>query len=146
MEVQDKLWHCISPDFLEDQLSRQLQRLNTEYIDSYLLHNPEYFLDHAKENKIELNEAREIYYERIRKSFIYLEEKVAEGKIRTYGISSNTFAVHSEEYNFTSLEKLIDIANSISGKNNFKVIQFPFNLFEAGAITIKNQINNTETI
>ena len=146
VEVQDKLWHCISPDFLEDQLSRQLQRLNTEYIDSYLLHNPEYFLDHAKENKIELNEAREIYYERIRKSFIYLEEKVAEGKIRTYGISSNTFAVHSEEYNFTSLEKLIDIANSISGKNNFKVIQFPFNLFEAGAITIKNQINNTETI
>lgn len=146
VEVQDKLWHCISPDFLEDQLKRQLHRLNTNYIDSYLLHNPEYYLDWAKENNLELSEAREIYYERIRKSFVFLEEKVSEGKIRSYGISSNTFPAHSNEYSFTSLEKIIDIANSVSPENNFKVIQFPFNLFEAGAVTIKNQINNTETL
>ncbi len=146
VEVQDKLWHCISPDFLEDQINRQLQRLNTGYIDSYLLHNPEYYLDWAKENHIRPDEAREIYYERIRKSFIFLEEKVAEGKIRSYGISSNTFPLYSDEYSFTSLEKVIDVANSVLANNNFKIIQLPFNLFEAGAITIKNQINNTETV
>jgi aryl-alcohol dehydrogenase-like predicted oxidoreductase len=146
VEVQDKLWHCISPEFLEDQLNRQLHRLNTDYIDSYLLHNPEYYLDWAKENNLELSEAREIYYERIRRSFVFLEEKVSEGKIRSYGISSNTFPAHSNEYSFTSLERIIDIANSVSTENNFKVIQFPFNLFEAGAITIKNQINNSETL
>lgn len=146
VEVQEKLWHCISPDFLQDQLNRQLQRLNTDYIDSYLLHNPEYYLDWAKENNIQLEEAREVYYERIRKSFLFLEENVAEGKIRSYGISSNTFPLHSDGYSFTSLEKVIDIANSISVNNNFKVIQLPFNLFEAGALTIKNQINNTETV
>ena len=146
VEMQDKLWHCISPDFLQDQLNRQLQRLNTDYIDSYLLHNPEYYLDWAKANSIQLDEAREVYYERIRNSFLFLEEKVAEGKIRSYGISSNTFPVHSDSYSFTSLEKVIDVANSVSADNNFKVIQMPFNLFEAGAITIRNQINNTETI
>lgn len=146
VEVQDKLWHCISPDFLQDQLNRQLQRMNTDYVDSYLLHNPEYYLDWAKANNTELDEAREVYYERIRKSFIFLEDKVAEGKIRSYGISSNTFPLHSDEYSFTSLEKVLDIANSVSVNNNFKVIQLPFNLFEAGALTIKNQNNNTETI
>ncbi len=145
-EVQEKLWHCISPDFLEDQLSRQLQRLNTDYIDSYLLHNPEYFLEKAQEDQTDLSEAREIYYERIRKSFEFLEEKVSERKIRAYGISSNTFPVHSDSYSFTSLEKVIDAANSVSANNNFKMIQLPFNLFEAGAVTIKNQINNTETL
>lgn len=145
-EVQDRLWHCISPDFLEDQLTRQLQRLNSDYIDSYLLHNPEYFLEKVQEENTDLSEAREIYYGRIRKSFEFLEEKVSEGKIRSYGISSNTFPVYSDSYSFTSLEKVIDAANSVSANNNFKMIQMPFNLFEAGAVTIKNQINNTETV
>lgn len=146
VEYADRLWHCISPDFLQDQISRQLLRLNQSYIDVYLLHNPEYYLGWAKQNKIELSDAREIYYERILRAFIFLEEKVAEGKILSYGISSNTFAKHSNDYEFTSLEKVIDIVNSVSGNNNFKVIQLPFNLFEAGAVTINNQINNTETV
>ena len=146
VEYADRLWHCISPDFLEDQIRRQLVRLNQSYVDVYLLHNPEYYLGWAKKNKIELSEAREIYYERIRRAFEFLEEKVKEGKTLTYGISSNTFVKYSNDYEFTSLEKVLDIANSISESHHFKVIQFPFNLFEAGAITIKNQINNTETI
>jgi len=150
VEYADRMWHCISPVFLEDQIGRQLLRLNQSYIDVYLLHNPEYYLGWAKQNKIELDEAREIYYDRIRRAFEFLEKKVKEGKILSYGISSNTFVKYSNDYEFTSLEKVLDIANSIrrsgSKNNHFKVIQFPFNLFEAGAITIKNQINNTETI
>jgi len=146
VEYADRLWHCISPEFLEDQIGRQLLRLNQSYVDVYLLHNPEYYLGWAKQNKIQLSEAREIYYDRIRRAFEFLEEKVKEGKILFYGISSNTFVKHSNDYEFTSLEKARDIANSISEDNHFKLIQFPFNLFEAGAITNKNQINNTETI
>jgi aryl-alcohol dehydrogenase-like predicted oxidoreductase len=146
VEFDDKLWHCISPDFIEDQLNRQLQRLNQNYIDVYLLHNPEYYLSWTKKNNIDKDDAFEIYYDRIRRAFEFLEKKVNEGKINYYGISSNTFASHSNEYDFTSLEEILNIANSISENNHFKVIQFPFNLFEAGAISMKNQINNTETV
>lgn len=146
VELQDKLWHSISPEFIEDQINRQLSRLMLDYADVYLLHNPEYFLNWAEVNNLSKDDAREIYYDRIRKAFEFLESKTAEGKIKCYGISSNTFVSHSDEYNFTSLEKCVDIANSISVNNYFKVIQFPFNLFEAGALRNKNQINNTETI
>ncbi len=146
VEIQDRLWHCISPDFLEDQISRQLDRLKTDYIDVYLLHNPEYYLSMEKSNDLQISIARENYYERIRKAFVFLESKVDEGVINSYGISSNTFVTYSDDYEFTSLEKILDTANSIKEDNHFNVIQFPFNLAEAGAIKIKNQINNTETI
>lgn len=146
VELSDRLWHSINPGFIEDQIGRQLKRLNQNYVDVYLLHNPEYYLEWAKINGVQLSDAREIYYERIRRAFEFLEEKVKEGKIKYYGISSNTFPVYSNQYEFTSLEKIIDIANSISEKNYFKVIQLPFNLIETGALTIKNQINDTVTV
>lgn len=146
VEFSDRLWHCTSPDFLADQLERQLDRLKLDYVDVYLLHNPEYYLQWAKENNVTLDDAREIYYQRIRKAFEFLEQKVSEGKIKYYGISSNTFAGYSSDFDFTSLEQVLDIANSIKKDNHFKVIQLPFNLLEAGAVTIKNQINNTETV
>lgn len=146
VELSENLWHCISPDFLEDQINRQLHRLNQSYVDVYLLHNPEYYLNRAKDQNIDLTVARNIYYSRIKKAFEFLETKVSEGKILSYGVSSNTFISHSNEYDFTSLEKVFEIANSISEKHNFKVVQFPFNLFEAGAITNKNQSENTKTV
>ncbi|MCY7361217.1 MAG: aldo/keto reductase, partial [Ignavibacteria bacterium] len=146
VELSENLWHCISPDFLEDQINRQLHRLNQSYVDVYLLHNPEYYLNRAKDQNIDLTVARNIYYSRIKKAFEFLETKVSEGKILSYGASSNTFISHSNEYDFTSLEKVFEIANSISEKHNFKVVQFPFNLFEAGAITNKNQSDNTKTV
>lgn len=145
-EFSDGLWHCISPEFLEDQIKRQLFRLNQPYADIYLLHNPEYYLSKAKELKSDLSEAREIYYDRIKRAFEFLETKVSEGKILSYGISSNTFAVHSNEYDFTSLEKVQQIAKSVSENNHFTTIQLPMNLFEAGAVTNKNQENNTKTV
>ena len=146
VELQDKLWHCISPEFLDDQINRQLERLGVEHIDIYLLHNPEYFLDGAKKDGVEMSEARKIYYERIKKAFIHLEKKVEEGKIKCYGISSNTFPEYADDYSFTSLEEILNISRSISENNNFKVIQLPFNLIESGAVTIKNQFSKTKNV
>src|SRR3954454_6463702 len=39
----DGCWHCIGPEFLEDQLTRAFDRLGLATIDVLLLHNPEYF-------------------------------------------------------------------------------------------------------
>lgn len=146
VEYGERLWHCIHPDFLAHQIEEQLKRLDMNYIDVYLLHNPEYFLGWAEHEGMKLQEARDEYYRRIKKAFEFLEEKVKEGVIKSYGISSNTFPGMHNDFNFTSLEKVLEIANEISAENNFKCIQLPFNLMESGAVLNKNQANSTKTV
>jgi aryl-alcohol dehydrogenase-like predicted oxidoreductase len=137
----DNCWHCIDPEFLHDQLNRSLDRLNMEQLDVLLLHNPEYFLSLAKKKGTDREEAEKEYYSRIEKAFIYLEEEVEKGRISWYGISSNTFPISHEEFEHTSLERILNIAEHISKDNHFAVIQFPANLYEGGAIYNKNQRN-----
>ncbi len=137
------MWHCISPDFLEEQITLSLQRLNLEKIDVYLLHNPEYFLTYSIISERE-RRVRE-YYRRIKDAFLHLEEEVKRGRISYYGISSNTFGEKETKQNFTSLEKVIAIANEISENNHFAVVQFPMNLIENGGMNILNQQNRTKT-
>lgn len=147
VEVSEGLWHCIHPDFLEDQLTRSLERLGLETVDVYLLHNPEYYLENAvKKEGISKEEAQEIYLNRIEKAFVFLEEKVNEGKIKTYGISSNTFPSDVNSHKFSPLDKIYKIAERISTNHNFKIIQLPANLFETGIVTTKNLLNGTQTV
>jgi aryl-alcohol dehydrogenase-like predicted oxidoreductase len=91
VEYGEGLEHCIHPEFLKDQLNRSLERLKLKTLDFYLLHNPEYYLEWAQKNGHALEAARSEYYRRIRNAFEYLEEEVGRGRIRYYGISSNTF-------------------------------------------------------
>lgn len=137
------LWHCISPDFLENQIKLSLERLQLEKIDVYLLHNPEYFLTYSIISDPERRERE--YYRRIKDAFVHLEEEVKRGRISHYGISSNTFAEKETKQNFTSLEKVIAVANEISDQNHFAVVQFPMNLIETGGMNILNQQNQTKT-
>lgn len=137
------LWHCIHPEFLDNQITLSLQRLNLKKIDVYLLHNPEYFLTYSQ---ISDNERRyKEYYRRIEQAFIHLEKEVSNGRISYYGISSNTFGITSSKANFTSLETVIEIAGNISDKNHFAVVQFPMNLFEQGGAINKTQHNGEKT-
>lgn len=147
VKYMDGCWHCIHPDFLQDQLSRTLERLQIPALDVYLLHNPEYFLSHQKkQNGMDANAAREVYYDRIKRAFEWMEEKVAEGKIKAYGISSNTFPNAPGDYEFTSLERVLQAAQYVASHNYFSVIQFPFNLFETGACFEKNQADGEKTL
>jgi aryl-alcohol dehydrogenase-like predicted oxidoreductase len=133
------LEHCIHPEFLEDQLTRSLKRLNAGTLDVYLLHNPEYYLSWAARNEHPLSEARREYYRRIRLAFEHLETEVARGRIRGYGISSNTFPVPAEDPRFTCLKTVWETAASLSATHHFQVIQFPMNLLETGAVLEANQ-------
>lgn len=133
------LEHCIHPEFLEDQLTRSIDRLQLETIDSYLLHNPEYYLLWAKKQKMVKAEARAEYLRRIKSAFTHLEHEVEKGRILSYGISSNTFPYQQNDFAFTSLSEIWDIAQSISPKHHFRVIEFPLNLFETAAMTEINQ-------
>ncbi len=142
VEYQKGLEHCIHPEFLEDQMQRSLERLGIETIDVYLLHNPEYYLKWAKNNNIDTEVARKEYYSRIKTAFEHLEKEVQNGRIKHYGISSNTFPASMDDSDFTSLEMVIKIAKEISENNHFGVIEFPMNLAEANAFTRVNQSNN----
>lgn len=117
--------HSIHPDFLDIQLTASCNRMGISYVDGFLLHNPEYYFQQPDGN-IDDDE----YWRRIRKAFECLEEKVQEGKIRYYGISSNTLPLPIQGNNATDLEKLIAIANEVSFDNHFKLIQFPLNFIE----------------
>ena len=133
VEYDPACWHCISPSFLEEQLTRSLDRLQLEHIDVLLLHNPEYFLKSEGDHRE--------YYRRIRMAFEYLETEVERGRISHYGISSNTFPSPRESEQYTSLESVWEIAEEIGkvrGSHHFAVIQFPFNLFEPGAALEEN--------
>ncbi len=139
VEYDESVWHCISPAFLKDQISRSLDRLQLDSVDVLLLHNPEYYLKAEGEHRE--------YYRRIRQAFEYLETEVSAGRIARYGISSNTFPSPREAADYTSLEAIWDIAEEIAqaqGKpHHFQVIQFPFNLFEPGAALEENNSGKT---
>lgn len=138
------LWHCIHPEFLKEQINNSLNRLRLKKIDVYLLHNPEYFLTYS--NLVSLEEKQREYYRRIQEAFIYLETEVKNGRVSYYGISSNTFVETEQKNNFTSLERVYEIAAKISDDNHFAVIQFPLNLIERGAVSNKNQLKGEKTL
>lgn len=130
VEFQNDCWHNISPVFLENQITKSLERLKMDTIDVLLLHNPEYYLKGGG--------SRDVYYSRIQKAFEHLELEVDRGRIRHYGVSSNTFPEAESRSDFTSLKKVFDVAKSVSAKNHFAVVQLPFNVYEAGAVLHKN--------
>jgi aryl-alcohol dehydrogenase-like predicted oxidoreductase len=146
IEYTDKLWHSIHPDFIADQITDSLDRMKLETIDVYLLHNPEYFLDSPVAKDLELEELRHEYYNRIKKSFEFLESEVDAGRISCYGISSNAFVYSEEDRTFTSLEMCLKAAEEIKTDNHFYATEFPLNLFEKNALVDKNQKANTKTL
>lgn len=128
VDLGEELKHSIHPHFLENQIQGSLERLGRSKVGALLLHNPEYYF--KQEEEVSQKE----YYQRIRKAFEYLESKVEEGVIECYGISSNNFTLNTNDPEVTNLNKVLKLAKSISKKNHFKIIQFPLNIYETGAI------------
>ena len=136
VEFQPDCWHNISPEFLQDQITQSLERMKIDQIDVLLLHNPEYFM--------KASGSRDAYYQRIEKAFRHLESERSKGRIKYYGISSNTFPEPESRSDFTSLAKVIEIASAVAKPHHFAVIQLPFNLYESGAALVPN--NKQETV
>ena len=138
IEYMQGLEHCIHPEFLRDQLTRTLARLNCDSLDIYLLHNPEYYLSWAKRSGIDLTSARQEYYRRLEMALLHLESEVNAGRIRSYGISSNTFPSLANDPEFTSLQQILEIVDRKELKS-FTCLQLPANLLETGMVTNINQ-------
>ena len=134
-KITARMSYCLSPEFLETQLSLSLRRLKVDTVDIVLLQNPEYLLQALK--------SKEEFIKYLRRAFEHLEVEVVKGRIKHYGISSAGFLKKDIAQDFLSIDEIYALASSISKKHHFSVIQCPFNLFETSALFIHNQNGNS---
>ncbi len=124
--------HCMSPTYLEDQLSRSLKNLGLEKIDIYYVHNPESQLEGVN---------REEFLNRVRAAFEFLERAAGDGRIGMYGTATwNGYRQMPGARDYLSLEEMVKVAESVAGDgHHFRVIQLPYNLAMPEALTLANQ-------
>ena len=124
--------HCMTPRYLQSQLCQSLGNMNLSCVDVYYMHNPESQLPSVP---------AEEFWKRLRAAFEFLEQSVANGKIRKYGVASwNGFRAEPDAREYHSLEQMADIAKDIAGdKHHFRFIQLPFNLAMPEALFFQNQ-------
>jgi len=146
VKISEGCWHCMHPEFLADQLSRSLERLKLDRLDVCLLHNPEYFLELAHQERRGIEEARREFYRRIGAAFAHLEKEVRSGRIAWYGVSSNSFGADAQSPEATSLGRMLEAARiaakDASGEetgHHFAVAQLPMNLHEHGPATVRKE-------
>lgn len=127
IKVEDDFYYSFHTSFLEKQIEASLKRLNTSYIDGFLIHNPEYYFEKSEESIDSI-------YQQLQESLLFLEGLVHKGMIRYYGISSNTLPTGGID-----LKRLIDK----STLPHFRLVQFPYNLVENQA---SQTVNGTSLI
>jgi aryl-alcohol dehydrogenase-like predicted oxidoreductase len=123
--------HCMTPAYLQHQLDQSLENLGLSCLDVYYVHNPESQLGFVTADEFKV---------RLRKAFALLEENIAAGKIKNYGVASwNGFRVPAEAKGYHSLTDMIDQARAVAGSTHgFRFIQLPYNLAMPEAFTLPN--------
>lgn len=131
--------HCMTPAYLEDQLSRSLDNLGLETIDIYYVHNPESQLEAV---------SRDEFDRRLRAAFEFLERAASDGRIGSYGTATwNGYRQEAGSRGYLSLADVTTIAREAGGEHHhFKVIQLPHNLAMPEALTLANQVVDGEQL
>ena len=124
--------HCMTPRYLQSQVDQSLVNMNLSTVDVYYIHNPESQLGAV---------ARSEFETRLRSAFELLEQNIAEGKIRMYGVATwNGFRVAPDDAGYHSLERMVKIALEVGGEaHGFRFIQLPLNLAMPEALVEDNQ-------
>jgi len=144
VEYGQGIWHSIHPEFLETQITMSAERMRQAYIDVYLLHNPEYYLEDQAHRGGAGRKEHDEFYRRVKEAFRFLEAKAAEGKIGWYGVSSNNFGMPGSKPTMTSVERCWQTAEELTSTHHFRVVQLPLNLYESGGALEAN--NSGETV
>ena len=129
--------HCMTPDYLEDQLARSLENLGLETIDAYYIHNPESQLESV---------SRDEFDRRLRAAFEFLERASSDGRIGSYGTATwNGYRQQPGSRGYLSLADTVSAAREIAGEDHhFRVVQLPHNLAMPEAFTLENQVVDGE--
>ena len=124
--------HCMAPRYLENQLEQSLTNLRLSCIDVYYVHNPESQLPAV---------SPEEFRRRLHAAFEFLEQAVADGKIKNYGVATwDGFRGEPDSESYHSLESMVESAREIAGDgHHFRFIQLPVNLAMPEALFFQNQ-------
>jgi aryl-alcohol dehydrogenase-like predicted oxidoreductase len=124
--------HCITPAYLQNQLTRSTRNLGVDCIDVYYLHNAETQLTEI---------SKQDFLKRVKEAFVFLESAAARGQIQFYGMATwNGFRQAKSARDAMQLSELAAIAKEIAGdKHRFRFVQLPFNLAMTEALTLGNQ-------
>lgn len=135
VKFSEDCFHSISPSFIKDQLTESLKRLEMQKLDCYLLHNPEYYILDSLKKNVDKDDMLDEMYKRIYRAFVALENEVKNGRILSYGISSNSFSKNKSSDEFLPYEDLITLAQKAAheAKNeahSFTTVQLPISMLE----------------
>eukprot|EP00928_Gymnodinium_smaydae_P009531 TRINITY_DN13577_c0_g1_i2.p1 TRINITY_DN13577_c0_g1~~TRINITY_DN13577_c0_g1_i2.p1 ORF type:complete len:360 (+),score=52.30 TRINITY_DN13577_c0_g1_i2:365-1444(+) len=122
--VRSDCWHCLNPAWIEEELTRSLQRLELECVDVLLLHCPEFA---SKAHGVNMDEV----YRRLSIAFVHLETEVSRGRIARYGVSAAFYPLRRSDPEHLLLERVMD---ALPPRHHFEVLQFPFNFAEPQAL------------
>jgi aryl-alcohol dehydrogenase-like predicted oxidoreductase len=125
--------HCMTPAYLSNQIGVSLANLGLDTIDVYYLHNPETQLDYV---------TPEEFKRRLRAAFERLEEEVAYGRIRFYGVATwHGLRAGDKDRAYLPLFLLVKLAREVGGEgHHFRFLQFPYSLGMLEALTKHNQL------
>jgi len=113
--------HCLTPEFITDQIRRSKRNLGVATIDIYYLHNPEQQLESLSRTR---------FLSRMRDVFAALEKAVDDGSIGSYGCATwSGFRVDKASKPHLDLAELVSLAREVGGPDHhFRVVQLPINL------------------
>lgn len=139
VKYSDSCYHSIHPGFIKAELTKSLERLGLKQLDCYLLHNPEYYLMDTIKDEAQRAEAQMIMLDRILDAFMQLETEVKEGRILSYGISSNSFSLSTTDLYFLPYYDLFALATKAAyevgnEEHHFTTVQMPINLLEKNGL------------
>ena len=139
VEYSPECFHSIAQSFIEDQLSHTLQRLERTSLDCYLIHNPEYYILDAIKKGVDKDDRLDEMYKRLYDAFMALELEIKNGRIKSYGISSNSFSKLRSDEEFLPYEDLLTLAEDAAyeignEKHGFTTIQLPINILETDGL------------
>lgn len=118
--VRDDVWHCLSPEWIEEEITGSLQRMGLECLDVLLLHCPEFATKAADVDMVEV-------YARIKRACEYMETEVSRGRICRYGITASFYPLRPSDPQHLVLSTIVE---NLPPNHHFQVLQFPLNFAE----------------
>ena len=109
---------CIDPNYINWSLENSLKLMGTNYIDFYLLHNPEYALL-LKDG-----------YKKIMNAFKILEKKRDEKKILYYGIATwnGLRRLNNNKYQLNLNKIIYDLEKDLGKNHGFRCLEAPLSI------------------
>lgn len=136
--IEDTLWLTMSPKYYEFALEISRKHLNLCTIDIYYMHELELSMRHYGPKE---------FYRKLEYIIIAYENMVSDGKIREYGMATwESFQLDSSDDRYISLEKIMEIVNSVNSNHHFKHLMLPLNIHKKDCIDKKTQSYKGESL